>query len=329
MNKVRWGILSTANIGVKKVIPAMQKGKFCSIEAIASRDAGRAAEVSSELNIPKSYGSYEELLADDEIDAIYNPLPNHLHVPWTLKAMEAGKHVLCEKPIGLNADEAEKLLQRTSEFPDLKVMEAFMYRFHPQWAKAKSLIKEDKIGPIKTVHSFFTYFNDDPDNIRNMADIGGGGLMDIGCYCISSARYIFGEEPDLVFGNIDIDPKFKTDRLASGMLNFPGGTATFTCSTQVTPYQNMKIFGTKGLIEIEVPFNSPIGQPTSVILVINGEKERFKIPASNHYTLQGDAFSKAVLDDEPVATSLADAVSNMKVIDAMFESARKKKPVYL
>lgn len=329
MNKVRWGILSTANIGVKKVIPAMQKGKFCRIEAIASRDAGRAAEVSSELNIPKSYGGYEELLADDEIDAIYNPLPNHLHVPWTLKAMEAGKHVLCEKPIGLDADEAEKLLQKTSEFPDLKVMEAFMYRFHPQWAKAKSLIEEDKIGRIKTVHSVFTYFNDDPDNIRNMADIGGGGLMDIGCYCISSARYIFGEEPDLVFGDIDVDPDFNTDSLASGILNFPGGTATFTCSTQVTPHQNMKIFGTKGLIEIEVPFNSPIGQPTSVILVIDGEKERFKIPVSNHYTLQGDAFSKAILENKPVATPLTDAVSNMKVIDAMFESARQEKPVIL
>lgn len=313
---MKWGVLSTANIGVKHVIPAMQKGAFSSIEAIASRSEGRAKEVADKLGISKYYGSYEELLADEEIDAIYNPLPNHLHVPMTLKALEAGKHVLCEKPIAMDVKEAEELLEATKKYPDLKVMEAFMYRFHPQWELVKSWIKDGQIGEIQTIHSIFTYYNDDPDNIRNKADIGGGGLMDIGCYNISASRYLFEEEPVDIIGEVKLDPDFGVDVLASGILKFPSGTATFTCSTQASPEQQLTVFGTEGLIDMEIPFN-PLEDISQVTLKKNGKIIKQEDTQANHYTLQGDAFSKAILNNTPVPTPLEDAVANMKVIDAL------------
>ncbi|MEX0719245.1 MAG: Gfo/Idh/MocA family oxidoreductase [Balneolaceae bacterium] len=323
MNKVRWGILSTANIGMKQVIPAMQNGEYCSVDAISSRNLDNAQKAADELNIPKAYGSYEELLQDDEIDAIYNPLPNHLHVPWTLKALEAGKHVLCEKPIALTAGEAEHLLLETKKYRDLKVMEAFMYRFHPLLDVAKKLIRDKKIGELRFVDAIFTYFNDDPDNIRNQSEIGGGGLMDIGCYCISAARYLFDDEPGKVVAHIELDPEFGTDRFTSGILQFSNGSANIMCSTQMSHQQSLKLFGTKGHIELEVAFNQPTEDPSRLKVTIDGETETVEIPATNQYTLQGDAFSKAILDDKPVPTLLTDAVNNMKVIDALFKSSEK------
>ena len=233
MTKIRWGVLSTANIGVAKVLPAMQRGAHCDVTAIASRDLSKAQATARQLGIPKAYGSYEELLADPEIDAIYNPLPNHLHVPWSIKAIEAGKHVLCEKPIALTTAEAQTLADAARQHPQLKVMEAFMYRHHPQWQRARQIVAAGGIGELRTIQSIFSYYNDDPGNIRNQADIGGGGLMDIGCYNISISRFIFDAEPQRVCGIVEYDPQFKTDRLASGMLDFGRGTATFTCSTQL------------------------------------------------------------------------------------------------
>jgi predicted dehydrogenase len=244
MNKVRWGVLSTAKIGVAKVIPAMQAGEHCEIVAISSRDPEKAQAAAEQLGIPNAYGSYEELLAAPEVDAVYNPLPNHLHVPWSIKALEAGKHVLCEKPIAMTAAEAQELVDAAQAHPHLKVMEAFMYRHHPQWQLARQLVADGKIGELRTIQSFFSYYNVDPHNIRNIADIGGGGLMDIGCYCISYSRFIFGSEPQRVLGSVEFDPQLKTDRLASGVLDFGHGTATFTCSTQLTSYQRVNIFGT-------------------------------------------------------------------------------------
>jgi predicted dehydrogenase len=318
MDKVRWGILSTARIGVQKVIPAMQKGRFTEVVAIASRSGDRANEAADKLNIGKRYDSYEALLDDPDIDAVDNPLPNHLHVPWTIRAMKAGKHVLCEKPIGLNATEAIKLVEATRQFPHLKVMEAFMYRFHPQWQKARELVLNGSIGKVRTLHSFFSYFNTDPDNIRNKADIGGGALMDIGCYCISFPRFIFNEEPVHVTGEMDFDPVMKTDRLTSGMLRFPSGkTSTFTCSTQLMPYQKVHIMGTGGQITIEIPVNAPPGEITSIILTTKDLTETFSFEPVDQYTLQGDAFSKAVIDDKPVPVPLEDAVNNMKIIDKL------------
>lgn len=321
--KVRWGILSTAKIGMTKVIPAMQKGEYCEVSAISSRDLSKAKEAASKLGIQKAFGSYEELLADPKIEAIYNPLPNHLHVHWSIKALQAGKHVLCEKPIGLNTNDAEQLLSASKRYPHLKIMEAFMYRLHPQWKKARALINEGNIGDLRTIHSVFSYYNVDINNIRNKSDIGGGGLMDIGCYCISLSRFLFEEEPNRVVGTIEYDPVMETDRLTSGILMFSRGTSTFTCSTQLIPYQRVNIFGTKGRIEIEIPFNAPPDKPTRLWLTTTEGSEEFTFDICDQYTIQADAFSKAVMENTPVPTPLEDALKNMKIIDAIVESSAK------
>ena len=324
MKKLNWGILSTAKIGIEKVIPAMQHGKLSKIVAIASRTHESAREAAKNLKIPKAFGSYQDLLDDTSIDAVYIPLPNHMHVPWTIKALAANKHVLCEKPIALTATEAKELLKETEKFPHLKVMEAFMYRHHPQWIRALELINGGGIGMVKTIHSFFSYYNDDPENIRNMVDIGGGGLMDIGCYCISLARLIFDEEPQRVFGKIEYDPGFETDRICSGILDFVQGTSTFTCSTQLVPYQRVNVFGTKGRIEIEIPFNAPPDKPCKMLFQNNEIIEEIEIEICDQYTIQGDLFSLAVLNNEKVPTPIEDAVENMKVLEAVIQSAEKE-----
>jgi len=304
------------------VLPAMQRGEYCEVAAIASRSLETARAAAAQLGIPKAYGSYEELLADPEIDAIYNPLPNHLHVPWSIKALEAGKHVLCEKPIALTAAEAQTLADTARRYPRLKVMEAFMYRHHPQWRRARQLVAEGQIGELRTIHSFFSYYNDDPSNIRNMAGIGGGGLMDIGCYNISISRFIFGAEPQRVCGIVEYDPQFKTDRLASGMLDFGSGTATFTCSTQLASYQRVHIFGDTGRIEIEIPFNAPPDRPCKIWHQHDGGIEEIVFVVCDQYTLQGDALARAILDDTPVPTPIEDAVANMAVIEALVRSSK-------
>jgi predicted dehydrogenase len=324
MKKVRWGVLSTAKIGVEKVIPAMQQSKYCDMIAIASRNLHKAQEVSSPLGISKVYGSYEQLLSDPDIDAIYNPLPNHLHVPWSIKALQADKHVLCEKPIGLSAAEGQQLLDESRQRPNLKVMEAFMYRHHPQWKHAKQLVSAGKVGELKAIQSFFSYHNIDPGNVRNMADIGGGGLMDIGCYCISLARYLYDEEPQRVLGVIEYDPKFKTDRLASGVLDFGSGISTFTCATQLAPFQRVNIIGDKGRIEIEIPFNAPPDQPCRIWHQSGSEMNEILFDVCNQYTIQGDLFAAAVLNDTNVPTPLEDAVANMQVIENIIQSVKDR-----
>jgi predicted dehydrogenase len=321
MPVVKWGILSTAKIGREKVIPGLQAGKFCEVVAIASRNIERSQEVANKLKIRRAYGSYEELLNDQGIDAVYIPLPNDLHIPYAIKALQAGKHVLCEKPIALNTAEAEQLLEVAKQAPGLKIMEAFMYRFHPQWQQAKKLVTDGAIGELKTIHSFFSYYNADANNIRNKKEAGGGAMMDIGCYCISLARFIFDSEPEKIMGSVEFDPAFQTDRLASGMLTFSTGTASFTCSTQLTPYQRVHIFGTKAQIEIEIPFNAPPGKPTRIWLHSNGGIEEMLFDAVDQYTIQGDLFSKAILENTAVPTPLEDAINNMKAIEAIFESA--------
>src|SRR5581483_12403383 len=253
--KIRWGVLSAANIGIKKVLPAMQRGQLSTVAAIASRDLTRARAAAAQLDIPTAYGSYEELLADTNIDAIYNPLPNQLHVPWTIRAAEAGKHVLCEKPLAMTAVEASSLIA-VRERTGVLIGEAFMIRCHPQWLRARQLIDEGRIGALRAVAGFFSYFNTDPANIRNQPECGGGALYDIGCYCIQAARYGFGQEPVRVAGLVERDPQMKTDRLTSALMEFPGGQAIFTCSTQLVPCQRVQFLGTKGRIEIEIPFNA-------------------------------------------------------------------------
>ena len=322
MQKVRWGVLSTADIGTGQVIPAMQQGTYCEMAAIASRSLEKAQAVAAQLGIPKAYGSYEELLADPEIDAIYNPLPNHLHVPWSIKALQADKHVLCEKPIALTSAEAQTLLDVARQYPHLKVMEAFMYRFHPQWQRARQLVRDGGIGELRTIQSFFSYYLDDPNNIRNRHDAGGGAMLDIGCYTVSLARFIFGAEPNHVFGTVEYDPQLQIDRLASAVLDFGRGTSTFTCATQLVPYQRVNIFGTTGRVEIEIPFNAPANQPCKIRYQHGDETEEIQVEACNQYTLQGDAFSQAILNHTEVPTPIEDAVANMKVIEAVFQSAQ-------
>jgi len=320
MKQIKWGVLSTSKFGINHMIPAIRASETGTVHAIASRDAAKADQTAKELNIPVSYGSYEELLADDSIDAVYNPLPNHLHVPLTMKAMEAGKHVLCEKPIAMNSEEAELLLDKTHEFPGLKVMEAFMYRFHPQWKEVQSLLRNQEIGEIQAIHSVFTYYNEDPKNIRNSPEMGGGGLMDIGCYSISLSRFLFNREPDTVYGKLETDPDFGVDYKASGILTFGNKTATFTCSTQIHHYQRANIFGTDGLIEIEVPFNPPGDKPAYIFLTKKGDRKTIEVEAVDQYRLQVDAFCRSIINNTAVPTPLDDAVANMKVIDAVFKS---------
>ncbi len=322
MRKVRWGILSTAKIGLKKVIPAMQKGEYCDVRAIASRDARQARKAAKRLGIRHSYGSYEDLLADQHTEAVYIPLPNHLHVEWSIKALAAGKHVLCEKPLGLNAANARELLAAAEEHPRLKIMEGFMYRHHPQWQRAKLLVDRGKIGELRAIQSFFAYYNVAPGNIRNRADAGGGGLMDIGCYPISLSRFLFEAEPLRVCGVMEMDPVFQTDRQTLGILVFGAGTASFTCGTQLAPYQRVNIVGTDGRIEIEIPFNAPPNQACRMWYQAGAEIEEIRLEICDQYTIQGDLMAKAILDDGPVPTPLSDAVANMQVIDALALSAR-------
>ena len=324
-NKIRWGVLSTANIGLKKVIPAMQRGQLSTVTAIASRTLQSARAAADSLHIPKAYGSYEELLADPDIDAIYNPLPNQLHVPLTIRAAEAGKHVLCEKPIALTAEEARTLLEVRAR-TGVKIGEAFMIRSAPQWLRLRTLIAEGRIGQLRSVTAFFSYFNANPDNIRNKVETGGGALLDIGCYCIQSARYAFQQEPIRVVSLIDRDPKMQTDRLTSAILDFPAGQAIFTCSTQLVPYQRVHFLGTKGRIELEIPYNMPNDRPTRLSIDDGSDLTGANIltetfPTADQYTLQGDDFSRALLENTPVPVPLEDAIANMSVIDAIFRSA--------
>lgn len=324
-SKLRWGVLSTANIGLAKVIPAMQRGQYTSVVAIASRDLAKAREAAAALGIPKAYGSYEELLADANIDAIYNPLPNQLHVPWTIHAAEAGKHVLCEKPLSLSAAEARTLLA-VRDRTGVKIGEAFMVNCHPQWLRLRELLDQRRIGELRSIAGVFSYFNIDPSNIRNKVECGGGALMDIGCYLIHASRYAFAQEPTRVVASVDRDPELRTDRLTSAILDFPSGQAIFTCGTQLVPYQRIHFLGTCGRIEIEIPFNAPPDRPTRLFVDDSGDlfgggisTETF--PVCDQYTLQGDAFSKAVLEGAEVPVSVEDAIKNMAVIEAIFNSA--------
>ena len=324
MGKIRWGVISSAKIGTEKVIPAMRLSKTGDILALASRNLSKAQELCGKLGIPKAYGSYEELLSDPEIDAVYNPLPNHLHVPWTIKAAKAGKHVLCEKPIALDTEEASLLLSVQLETGVL-IQEAFMVRDNPQWHWVRDRIQEGAIGELKVIQSAFSYMNRDPNNIRNMADIGGGGIYDIGCYPVFISRMLFGEEPVEVTSLIERDPDFKTDRLASGIMKFPSGQSSFICSTQLVPYQRVQVLGSEKRIEVEVPFNAPNNMSCRLFLDDGTANHgHFKIvedlPVCDQYTKQAEAFEAKILSGKIDQAPLKDAIKNMCVIDALYRA---------
>jgi predicted dehydrogenase len=329
MEPVKWGVISTANIGVAKVIPAMQKSKGCKIAAIASRDLATARKWADKLGIPKAYGSYDELLADKEIEAVYNPLPNHLHVPLSIKAAEAGKHVLCEKPLGLDTADAQRLIAARDKSGKL-IQEAFMVRYHPQWRRARDIVRSGKIGELKAIQGFFSYMLTDPKNVRNMADIGGGGLLDIGVYPVVTSRFLFGAEPTRVAAVIERDPTFKTDRLASCLMEFPQGQVSFACSTQLVPHQRMQVFGTKGRIEVEIPFNAPPDRPCRIYAddgssLGDASAKEEVFPVCDQYTLQGDVMAEAIRSGKPLEFPLEDSLANMRVIDALFRAGKSGK----
>jgi len=319
MKPVRWGVLSTANIGVEKVIPGMLKSKDIEIVAIASRDKKRAAAAAQKLGIAHSYGSYEELLADPTIEAIYNPLPNHLHVPLTLMAAKAGKHVLCEKPIAITAKEAKKLLKAPS---NVLIQEAFMVRHNPQWIEIRKRLAKGEIGRVLAVHMLFSYHLVDPKNVRNLADIGGGGLLDIGCYPITLARFVLDAEPLRVTGTFDRDPKFKTDRLMSGLADFGEGRhLSFVVSTQGASYQRTVILGEFGTIEVDIPVNAPPDQPNRFTVSVTGKKPKVvEMPVVDQYQLQAEDFGRAIRKKTKAPYDVADAVHNMKILDAFFRA---------
>ena len=325
MKKVIWGVLSTAKIGRERVLPGMKKSSLLEIRAIASRDEARARHTAAALGIPKAYGSYEDLLADSGIEAIYNPLPNHLHVPFTLAAAAAGKHVLCEKPIALTALEATQLRAAAGK---VLIAEAFMVRFHPQWLRARELVREGRIGTLRVVQMFLGYNNVDPANVRNKADIGGGGLYDIGCYAVVAGRFFLGAEPTRGIALIDRDPTFGTDRLSSALVDFgEGRRLDFSVSTQIAPHQRIQLCGTKGRIEIHVPINAPQGAKTRISIddcsLVEGTGIVTEtLPECDQYQLQGETFSRAVRGEIELAYGVEDAIANMRVIDALFRSER-------
>jgi predicted dehydrogenase len=328
--KVKWGILSTANIAIRKVIPAMLQCEHAEIVGVASRSLERAKSAAKKFNFSKAYGSYQELIADPEIEAIYNPLPNHLHGEWTIRAASHGKHVLCEKPLALNVAEARRIREAAEEHR-VKVAEAFMIVTHPQWLRTRDIVNSGRIGKLRSASGFFSYFNVSPDNVRNVEEFGGGGLMDIGCYPIRTSRFVFGEEPVRAIACIERDPSFKTDRLTSAILEFPRGQCIFTSSTQLVNYQIMQFFGTEGRIDVEIPFNAPPDKPCR-IFIDNGKDlyagasqvvETFSV--CDQYTIQGDRFSLSVRDDLEPPNTLDDSISNMAVIEALFRSAKSGK----
>ena len=323
--KVRWGIISTANIGMKQVTPGIMKSPHSEVVALASREIGMAEAALVQLGLPqgRAYGTYEELLADPDVDAVYNPLPNHLHVPVTLAAARAGKHVLCEKPISITSREAEEL---RSAPKDILITEAFMVRYHPQWHRARQIVRSGELGDVHLVRGAFFYYLDDPTNVRNLADIGGGGLLDVGCYCVIAGRYFFEAEPKRVVSLVDRDPKFRTDRLASVIADFGNGRQlSFVCGTQTAGRQTVEVMGTKANLEIVIPFNAPLGQKTAITVGSGVDRDLYRreiIPEVDQYTAQAEAFALAVLDKQKLPYGIEDAITQMRVLDAIFRSEK-------
>ena len=323
---LRIGVISTAKIGLTKVIPGIAKSERCRVDAISSRSLPAAEEAAGQLDIPRAYGSYEALLADPDIDAVYNPLPNHLHTEWNLAAIRAGKHVLAEKPFAMNAAEAETVFAE-AERHGVRVVEAFMYRTHPTWLEVKRLLDAGEIGALRHVQTFFGYHNVDAGNIRNIVEFGGGALYDVGCYAINSARWLFGTEPEVVGATIDRDHtagSFGTDTVTAGLLRFPNGTATFACATTIEHGQWVHIMGDSGRIELWIPFNIPLDLPTYITVAKGGKPpvapdiRRIDFPVADEYATQADAFAAHVLDGAPPAVTPADSIANMRVLDAIF-----------
>jgi predicted dehydrogenase len=326
LEKVRWGILGDANIGRGRALPPLRDNPLCTMVALASRDQARADAAAAALGIPRAYGSYEALLADPEVEVVYIPLPNHMHLEWTTRAAEAGKHVLCEKPIALTAADAKRLID-VRDRTGVLIQEAFMVRTHPQWLRVREVARSGDIGTLCAMQSIFANMNRDPKNIRNISAFGGGALYDLGCYPITTSRFVFDAEPTRVLARMDYDPDFGTDRLDSVILDFPDAQSSFVCSTQMALYQRAMVFGTKARVEIEMPYAAPADQSTRLLVDHGGQlagvpPDIETIAPCNQYRIQAELFSKAVRKMGPQAIPLEDSWANMKVLDAVRLSAR-------
>jgi len=320
--QIRWGILGAAKIARQKVIPAIRNAARCEVHAIASRDVDRARRTALQLGIPKAFGDYAALLTDAEIDVVYIPLPNQLHVPLALEAIAAGKHVLCEKPLALDAAEAQQLADAAALHPELKVAEGWMYRHHPQWIRTRQLVSDGAIGRPDAIVTHFSYFNEDPDNIRNRAETGGGALMDIGCYPVSLSRFLLGREPESVMAVQRTDQRFGVDTTTSALMTFGDVSSSFVCSTRQQPFQRVQLFGDLGMIEIEIPFNAPPDRETRIWLQRRGsEREEIRFPVCDQYQLQAEAMADAILNGTELSFPISDGVANMRVLDAIVRSS--------
>lgn len=328
MKPVNWGILSTAVIGLERVIPALQQSDLCRVGAIASRDLNKAQQAANKLGIAKAYGSYAELLADPDIEVIYNPLPNHLHVETSIQALQAGKHVLCEKPIALTAGEVTPLIEARDR-TGLRIEEAFMVRNHPQWSRVHQLLNEGRIGTLRAVQVAYSHYTDDPNDIRNQQQTGGGAIYDIGCYACTIARYIYKDEPQRVIASMERDPELGIDRVTSAILQFPAGPINFVISTQAARYQGLLMLGSEGWMQVQTPFTHPPEHACQIFIGANEfpgplKKETITIDPVNQYTLQGERFSRLIRGEKVTEWPLETAVANMRVIDALFRSARNE-----
>jgi predicted dehydrogenase len=326
MDALRWGVLSTARIARTKVVPGLRRAARNEVVAIASRDAEVGRRVADELAIPTAHGSYGALLADPQVDAVYIPLPNHLHAEWSIAAARAGKHVLCEKPLALSVADGERMVA-AAEDAGVVLMEAFMYRHHPSWVAARQLVADGRIGTLVSVQSWFSYYNDDPSNIRNILEDGGGALFDIGCYAVNLSRMLFGTEPVRVRAAIRRDPANGTDVLTSAILEFNDGIADFTCSTRAEDDQRVHIYGTTGRISIEIPFNIPPDRPTRIFVTSGGDPpvapntEVLTFDAADAYAAEAERFADTVLDGASIPVPPSDAIANLRVIEAIFQVA--------
>lgn len=329
--KLRWGILGAANIAVGSVIPGLQQSELNEVAAIASRDEEKAKETADRLGIPQAYGSYEALLADDSIDAVYIPLPNHLHREWTIRAAEAGKHILCEKPLALNEQEASEMVQ-ACEKAGVHLAEAFMYRHHPRYDQIRSIIESGEIGTIRGIHSTFSFNNSSSSgNVRFRKEWGGGALYDIGCYSISAARLLLGKEPTAVTVVGLFSPEHDhVDMMASGLMEFGDNVGVTFDSSMWAAFRNtLEVLGSDGIIEVPSAYISRLDNSSNFYVTKDGERTEIEVPKVNHYSLQGDDMARAVLQGEPLRFAPSDAVANMRVLDACLRSAEQRQRITL
>ncbi|MDK9696333.1 MAG: Gfo/Idh/MocA family oxidoreductase [Siculibacillus sp.] len=318
----RWGILSTAKIARELVIPAILDSSNGVVAAIASRDEARAAELARRFGVPRTFGSYEAMLADDAIDGVYVPLPTAQHVEWTLRAVEAGKHVLCEKPIALSAPEIDALIAARDRV-GVTVSEAFMVTYSPVWAKVRELLASGAIGRLRQVQGAFTYYNRDPANMRNRPELGGGGLPDIGVYPTVTTRFATGREPVRVQASLERDPDFGTDCWASVRADFGDFELSFYVATQLAARQVMVFHGDEGVIEVKSPFNANRWGAEEIELSNRGHGEStiFRFPDNRQYRREVEAFVTAATGGTAEVVTLENSKANQAMIDAVYRAA--------